>query len=91
MKTRTNKKMDGLTGLVKDVNNTVRELERKVQSRTILNNRRKDFLAGFVFYGSDPTLPPEVSVVDAVQLILDHLGLEIVENEKLSLVKKEEE
>ena len=71
-------------------NRKILELESEVKKRTVVNKRKTGGLGGvhYIFFGDNAK--PEVTVVDAVQLILDHLGLEIIENDKLSLVDKEE-
>ena len=66
------------------------EMESELKRQTTVNRHvRSGFGSYYICFG-DTTSNPEVSVVDAVQLILDHLGLEITENEKLSLVEKQE-
>jgi len=83
-------RIDDIWKQVGSVRGTVGELNTEIKRRTTVNRKLGSLYPGFVIYSDDST-PPEVSVVDAVQLILDHLGLEIVENEKLSLAKKQEE
>ena len=71
-------------------NRRVLGFESEIKRQTILNRSKRGYLGGYLIF-DDGSTPPEVFVVDAVQLILDHLGLEIVENEKLSLTEKEED
>ena len=86
------RKYKALLEQIGNANRKIIELEGEIKRKTLINRRVNSGFGGYVIsFGCMDNSKPEVNVVDAVQLILDHLGLEITENEKFSLAEKTEE